>query len=75
MIKSAKKSANLSRGKIELVRIIGLETLNWRCLLLGVCDEASKRSHPWGKCVTWHGLQAGVSSHHYFCLKFVKLAD
>ena len=29
------------------------ETLNWRSLVLSVYAEASKRSHPWGKCVTW----------------------
>ena len=29
------------------------ETLNWRSLLLWVYAEASKRSHSWGKCVTF----------------------
>ena len=26
------------------------ETLNWRCLVLGVYAKTNKRPHPWGKC-------------------------
>jgi len=39
------------------------ETLNWRSLVLGNYAEASKRPHPWGKCVTWVDSSSLFASH------------